>query len=183
MADLQTALTYNWGYVIVGIVLAAIVVQFLIKLADYFIEKLGITTRKSEERKADKEMLNVTTNKVNELETSIHNLQEDIAVVHEESQKSDAQISNQLTDIAILLDKLSATVDVINTMTANGNEANIEIMHDIIQRRCGEFIARKKVAPDEREWLVRNREIYTKLGGNHGLQDYVDFTLDRVEIG
>lgn len=57
---IREALSFNWGIVIIGIILAVLIFKGICELWDWFFERFGIETKSMKERRESKEKLKAT---------------------------------------------------------------------------------------------------------------------------
>lgn len=184
MAEQIRSLTeIDWIVVIVAIFVLLETIKAMMDLLGWFGKKIGVKFSWIEKNEQESKTIQETAETINVLkEQRICDIQNSIVHDKKIEQRIDV-LEESLNDVATKAQFICDSLKSINTNQTMTREALIEMLYQTIHHKCNKYIDEFKGIPaDELEDFVRLKENYTACGGNHGLQQKVQYCLDNLPI-
>lgn len=176
MSDVNLVSTIDWWQVVIGIVVGVFAIKAVWTGFDFFIDKFGITTKRTIENKDSQQLLQDTASAVQTLTASIEEIESQRQLDFNESQKQDEQVMK-------ILNSLEIKVDELDKKTIANAEGTIELLRETIDSKCDYYInTLHGIRKSDVEILVGLRDTYdnfNKLGivANHKRQAIIEKCL------
>ena len=205
MDELKQLGQIDWWYVIIAIILALVCIKFVWSLFDwFFIEKLGIETKKMKQRRLEQEELKATTELAKTTAQNLANLQtkqcndekefrnnlndymdesrKDRKALHDEMSKfSSSRVNDRKQSLQIqkeLRDSITARDVQINALVV----ANKEMLAEKINEKYKYYIGIKGIPEDEYDEFVSLHSAYNGVGGNHHGDAKFQYCIEHLPI-
>lgn len=194
----------DWWYVVIAVFVLLIVVKGFWSLFDWFVEKFGIETRKTKQRKQSEEELKATTALAKATAENLDKLQQrhskdeedfrnnlnnymaesrkDRKALHDEMTKySDNRINDRQQSLQIqkeLKESISTRDEQIHALVV----ANKEMLAEKINEKYKYYISIKGIPEDEYDEFVSLHNAYNGVGGNHHGDAKFQYCIDHLPI-
>ena len=204
MSDLKQLVEIDWWYVVIAIILLLVGIKFVWSLVDWFMEKLGIETKKMKEKRQEREELEATKELAKITAENLDKLQEkhckdeqefrnNLNNYMEESRKDRRALHNEMTrfsenrikdreqSIEIqkeLKDSIAVRDEQINALVT----ANKEILAEKINEKYKYYISINGIPEDEYEEFVSLHDAYNGVGGNHHGDAKFQYCIDHLPV-
>lgn len=187
--ELKQLAQIDWWYMFIVIILVLVCVKFVWSLVEWFIEKLGIETKKMKQRRLEREELKATTELAkttaknldklqtrctkdeSEFRNSLHDYMEesrkDRKTLHDEMVNfSNNRVNDRQQSLQIqkeLKDSITARDVQIDSLIV----ANKEMLAEKINEKYKYYISIGGIPEDEYDEFVSLHSAYNGVGGNH----------------
>ena len=204
MEELKQLAQIDWWYVAIALVLFLVVVKFIWSLLEWFGEKIGIETKKSRERRHQKEAIEAATNLANTTAENLDKLQKrhckdeeefrknlndymdesrkDRKALHDEMTRySENRIKDRAQSLEIqkeLKDSISVRDEQINALV----DANKEMLAEKINEKYKYYISIGGIPEDEYDEFVSMHKAYNGVGGNHHGDAKFEYCIEHLPI-
>lgn len=205
MDELKQLAQIDWWYVAIALAVLLIVIKFIWSLVDWlFVEKLGIETKKTREKRQDKEKLEAATKLAkttaenldklqkrhckdeedfrNNLNSYMEESRKDRKALHEEMTKySENRIKDRQQSLEIqkeLKDSISVRDEQINALV----DANKEMLAEKINEKYKYYISIGGIPEDEYDEFVSMHKAYNGVGGNHHGDAKFEYCMEHLPI-
>lgn len=204
MDNVEQLVTINWWYVITAILLLLAAAKFVWSLFDWFVEKLGIKTKKMIQRQREREDLDAvielaktTAANVDELQkrhckdeeefrnnlnTYMEESRKDRKALHDEmTTYSNNRINDRKQSLEIqkeLKDSIALRDVQIQALVA----ANKEMLAEEINKKYKYYISINGIPEDEYDEFVNLHDAYNGVGGNHNGDAKFKYCIDHLPI-
>lgn len=204
MDELKQLTQIDWWYVFLAVVLAFFVFKTLWTSGEWVVEKFGIETKKTRQRKLEREELKATTELAkttaknldklekrhtkdeDEFRNNLNNYMEesrkDRKALHDEMTKfTNNRINDRKQSLEIqkeLKDSISARDERIDSLVI----ANKEMLAEKINEKYKYYISIKGIPEDEYDEFVSLHKAYNGVGGNHHGDAKFQYCIDHLPI-
>lgn len=205
MDELRQLPQIDWWYVAIAVVVLLVVVRFVWSLIDWlFIEKLGIETKKSREKRQQKEAIEAATKLANTTAENLDKLQKrhckdeeefrnslnsymeesrkDRKALHDEMAKyGESRIKDREQSLEIqkeLRNSISVRDEQINALV----DANKEMLAEKINEKYKYYISINGIPEDEYDEFVSMHKAYNGVGGNHHGDAKFEYCIEHLPI-
>ena len=204
MDELKELAQIDWWYIFIVIILALICIKFVWSLGEWFVNKLGLETKKTKQRKLEQEELKATTELAkttaknldklqarctkdeDEFRDSLNNYMEesrkDRKALHDEMTRySDNRVNDRKQSLQIqkeLKDSISARDVQINSLII----ANKEMLAEKINEKYKYYISIQGIPEDEYDEFVSLHSAYNGVGGNHHGDAKFQYCIEHLPI-
>lgn len=205
MDNVEQLVTINWGYVILALLLLLACVKFIWSLFDwFFVEKLGIKTKKMRQREQESQQLKTTAELAKTTAENLDKLQkrhckdeeefrnnlnnymkesrEDRKALHEEMKVySNNRINDRKQSLEIqkeLKDSIASRDTQINALI----DANKETLAAKINEKYKHYIAIGGIPEDEYDEFVGLHKAYKGVGGNSHGDAKFEYCMEHLPI-
>lgn len=161
--------------ILVGIIVIAVAFKFIWELIDFWISKSGLELKWKREQKEDRVLLHTLEERVTNLEQYSKEAVTNANIVDKELQAEFADLKNVITQMAAKID------DIYNGGVEN-EAAILELLYDTISQRCHHYLDIGYIPEDEHDQFVSLLDRYKGLGGNHGLENKVNYCIKKLPI-
>ena len=205
MNELKQLIEIDWWYVVIAIVALLIVVKLLWTLGDWlFVEKLGIETKKSRERREQKEAIKAATELATATAQNLDKLQKkhcedeekfrnNLNNYMEESRKDRKALHDEMTKltnnrISDRKQSLQIQKELKNSISDRDMQisalvtANKEMLAEKINEKYKYYISIKGIPEDEYDEFVSLHEAYNGVGGNHHGDAKFQYCIEHLPI-
>ena len=212
MNDLKELMQIDWWYVIIAVCLLLFCIKAIWSLIDWiFVEKLGIETKKTKQRRRESELLQTTadlakttadlakttaenldklqkrhTQDEEEFRNNLNNYMEesrkDRKALHEEMTKfSDNRINDRKQSLEIQKE-LTDSISIRDEQISALVVANKEMLAEKINEKYKYYISIKGIPEDEYDEFVSMHKAYNGVGGNHHGDAKFQYCIDHLPI-
>ena len=204
MDDLKQLLQIDWWYVIAAILLLLIFIKFVWSLFDWFMEKIGLETKKMRQKRLDREELKATAELAkttaenldklqkrhmqdeeefrNNLNNYMEESRKDRKALHDEMTRyNDNRINDRKQSLEIqkeLKDSIAARDVQVESLVV----ANKEMLAEEINKKYKHYISIKGIPEDEYDEFVSLHKAYNGVGGNHHGDAKFQYCIDHLPI-
>lgn len=205
MDELKQLTEIDWWYVVIALIVLLVVIKFVWSLLDWlFVEKLGIETKKTRERRQQKEKLEATAKLVETTAENLDKLQKkhckdeeefrnrlndymeesrkDRKALHEEMTKySEGRIKDRKQSLEIqkeLKNSIAVRDEQINALV----DANKEMLAEKINEKYKYYISIGGIPEDEYDEFVSMHKAYNGVGGNHHGDAKFEYCMEHLSI-
>lgn len=197
MDDLKQLTQIDWWYVFVAVILALVCVKFVWSLGEWFINKVGLETKKTKQKREESELLKATAAGLSSLEKKhdkdeselkscltafIEETRNTIKVQDENNRKhweESKQIRKELTDtIKELADDNQKKCQQIGSLIV----ANKEMLAEKINEKYKYYISIGGIPEDEYDEFVSMHKAYNGVGGNHHGDAKFEYCMEHLPI-
>ena len=204
MDELKQLAEINWWYVIISLVVLLIAVKFVWSLIEWFVEKIGIETKSTREKRQQKEKLEATAKLVEATAKNLDTLQKkhckdeeefrnnlndymeesrkDRKALHEEMTKyGENRVKDRKQSLEIqkeLRNSISVREEQINALVL----ANKEILAEKINEKYKYYISIGGIPEDEYDEFVSMHKAYNGVGGNHHGDAKFEYCMEHLPI-
>ena len=205
MDELKQLPQIDWWYVAIAVVVLLVVVRFVWSLIDWlFIEKLGIETKKSREKRQQKEAIEAATKLANTTAENLDKLQKrhckdeeefrnslnsymeesrkDRKALHDEMAKyGESRLKDREQSLEIqkeLRNSISVRDEQINALV----DANKEMLAEKINEKYKYYISINGIPEDEYDEFVSMHKAYNGVGGNHHGDAKFEYCIEHLPI-
>lgn len=207
----KEALSFNWGIVIIGVVLAVIIFKGLCELWDWFFRRFEIETKSMKEKRESKERLDKTTALAEQTAQNLAVLQEsytkdekkfrdslerhmtesekDRRAMHQEMKKySENRIADRKQSFQIQRELTDSIKEIAkgqegrDLQIAALMEGSKELLGDTIDQRYYKYITLKGIPQNEVDEFDAIYNAYKGLKGNHGRQTKYEYVKNHLEV-
>jgi len=187
----------DWVYVFFAIIVALVALKFLWTLIEWFIDKLGLETKKMREKRENRELLLTTAKNLNELQDRhiqdektfrenlnayIEESRKDRKALHDEMSKyTENRINDRKQSLEIqkeLKDSIASRDEMIESLVV----ANKEMLAEKINEKYKYYISIKGIPEDEYDEFVSLHEAYNGVGGNHHGDAKFEYCIEHLPI-
>ena len=194
----------DWVYVFCAIIAALVALKFLWTLIEWFIDKLGLETKKVREKRENRELLIATTelakttaenlnklqNKHNQdekefrdnLNAYIEESREDRKALHEEMSKyRENRINDRKQSLEIqkeLKDSITSRDEKIGSLII----ANKEMLAEKINEKYKYYISIEGIPEDEYDEFISLHGAYKAVGGNHHGDSKFKYCMEHLPV-
>lgn len=204
MDELKQLPQIDWWYVIIAILALLVVVKFIWSLLDWFGEKIGFETKKSRERREQKEAIESATKLAkttaenldklqkrhcedeeefrNSLNSYMEESRKDRKSLHDEMAKyGESRIKDREQSLEIqkeLRNSISVRDEQINALV----DANKEMLAEKINEKYKYYISINGIPEDEYDEFVSMHKAYNGVGGNHHGDAKFEYCIEHLPI-
>lgn len=205
MDELKQLGQIDWWYVAIAIVVLLVAIRLIWSLIDWlFIEKLGIETKKSRERRQQKEAIEAATKLANTTAENLDKLQKrhckdeeefrnslnsymkesrkDRKALHDEMARyGESRIKDREQSLEIqkeLRNSISVRDEQINALV----DANKEMLAEKINEKYKYYISINGIPEDEYDEFVSMHKAYNGVGGNHHGDAKFEYCMEHLPI-
>lgn len=171
MSELRQIVEIDWWYVAIAVVIFLVAVKFLWSLFEWIVEKLGIETKRTREKREQKEKLEATAKLVKTTAENLDKLQKkhckdeqqfrdnlnDYMAESRKDRKALHEIQKELKESIFVRD------EQINALVL----ANKEMLAEKINEKYKYYISIGGIPEDEYDEFVSMHKAYNGVGGNH----------------
>lgn len=195
--DLEQLAQINWWYVFIALCLLLLCIKGVLSLWDWFVERFGIETKKTRQRRQECELLQKTaeglevlkqkhdkdetelkdclTSFISETRNAI--LQQDKS--NREHWETSKQIRKELTDtIKELVDDNQKKHEQIDSLIA----ANKEMLAEKINEKYKYYISINGIPEDERDEFISMHKAYNGVGGNSHGDAKFEYCMEHLPV-
>jgi hypothetical protein len=165
---IKEALSFNWGMVIIGIILAVLIFKGVCELWDWFFRRFGIETKSMKERRETKEQLKTTTDLA---KTTAENLDK----LETRHTKDEKEFRERLDNY---IDGGQEDREKINSLI----EAQKEMLAEKINEKYKYYLSIKGIPEDEYDEFVSLHTAYKGVGGNHHGDAKFNYCIEHLPI-
>lgn len=201
---IKQALAFNWGVVIIGIILAVIIFKGLCELWDWFLKRFGIETKSMRQKREDHDLLITTSKNLIELQKKhtndektirddfkeyIKESREDRKLIHD---KMDEYAQNRVSDrqqsLSIQKDLTDSIKEVAKSQGDRDKqiealmEGSKELLGDTIDQRYNKYIALDGIPQNEVDEFDAIYNAYKGLNGNHGRETKYKYVKEHLQV-
>lgn len=205
MSDLEKLGEINWWEVAIALFLLLVCIKLVWSLFDWlFIEKLGIETRRTRQRKQESEQLKATSELAKTTAENLDKLQKrhckdeeefrnslndymeesrkDRKALHDEMTKySDNRVSDRKQSLEIQKE-LKDSIAMRDVQIGALITANKEMLAEKINEKYKYYISIKGIPEDEYDEFVSLHEAYNGVGGNHHGDAKFQYCIEHLPI-
>lgn len=204
MDELKQLTQINWWDVAIALVIALVAVKFIWSLGEWCVEKFGIETKRTRERREQREKLDATAKLVEATAKNLDNLQKkhckdeqvfrnnlndymaesrkDRKALHDEMTRySENRIKDREQSLEIqkeLKDSISVRDEQINALVL----ANKEMLAEKINEKYKYYISIGGIPEDEYDEFVSMHKAYNGVGGNHHGDAKFEYCMEHLPI-
>lgn len=205
MEQLKELAQIDWWQVFLAIILLLVCIKFLWMLADwFFVEKLGLKTRKMRQREKESELLKTTTELAKTTAENLDKLQkrhtedeeefrENLNNYMEESRKDRKALHDEMKQFTInrvndrqqslqiqkeLKDSISSRDVRIEALVT----ANKELLGEKINEKYKYYISIKGIPEDEYDEFVNLHTAYKGCGGNSSGDAKFEYCINHLRV-
>jgi cell division protein FtsI/penicillin-binding protein 2 len=204
MDELKQLPQIDWWYVIIAILALLVVIKFIWSLLDWFGEKIGFETKKSRERREQKEAIESATKLAkttaenldrlqkrhcedeeefrNSLNSYMEESRKDRKSLHDEMAKyGESRIKDREQSLEIqkeLRNSISVRDEQINALV----DANKEMLAEKINEKYKYYISINGIPEDEYDEFVSMHKAYNGVGGNHHGDAKFEYCIEHLPI-
>jgi len=204
MGELKQLAQIDWWYIFIVIILALVCVKFVWSLGEWFVNKIGLETKKTRQRRLEREELKATTELAKTTAQNLDKLQKrcikdedefkdslnsymdesrkDRKVLHDEMTRySDNRVNDRKQSLQIqkeLKDSISARDVQIQSLII----ANKEMLAEKINEKYKYYISIKGIPEDEYDEFVSLHSAYNGVGGNHHGDAKFQYCIEHLPI-
>jgi len=204
MAELNQLGQINWWYVFIALILALVCVKFVWSLGEWFVNKLGIETKKTRQRRLEQEELKATTELAkttaqnldrlekrhtkdeqdfrNNLNNYMEESRRDRKAIHDEMTRySDNRANDRKQSLEIqkeLKESISARDEQVGSLIV----AQKEILAEKINEKYKNYISIGGIPEDEYDEFVSLHAAYNGVGGNHHGDAKFQYCIEHLPI-
>ena len=204
MGELKQLAQIDWWYIFIVIILALVCVKFVWSLGEWFVNKIGLETKKTRQRRLEREELKATTELAKTTAQNLDKLQKrcikdedefkdslnsymdesrkDRKVLHDEMTRySDNRVNDRKQSLQIqkeLKDSISARDVQIQSLII----ANKEMLAEKINEKYKYYISIKEIPEDEYDEFVSLHSAYNGVGGNHHGDAKFQYCIEHLPI-
>lgn len=197
MEDLKQLAQIDWWYVFAAVILALVCVKFIWSLGEWFVNKIGIETKKMKQKREESELLKATAAGLSALEKRhdkeeselkscltafIEETRNTIKAQDESNRKhweESKQIRKELTEtIKELADDNQKKCEQIGSLII----ANKEMLAEKINEKYKYYISIGGIPEDEYDEFVSMHKAYNGVGGNHHGDAKFEYCMEHLPI-
>lgn len=205
MDELKELTQIDWWYVIIALCVLLVCVKFIWSLLDWLlVEKLGVETKKTQQRRQDRKTLEATTELAKKTAENLDKLQQrhikdeedfrnslnnymeesrrDRKALHSEMTKlTNNRINDRKQSLEIqkeLKDSISERDTRIDSLVI----ANKEMLAEKINEKYKYYINIKGIPEDEYDEFVSLHKAYNGVGGNHHGDAKFQYCIEHLPI-
>ena len=197
MEDLKQLAQIDWWYVFAAVILALVCVKFIWSLGEWFVNKIGIETKKMKQKREESELLKATAAGLSALEKKhdkdeselktcltkfIEETRNTIKAQDESNRKhweESKQIRKELTEtIKELADDNQKKCEQIGSLIV----ANKEMLAEKINEKYKYYISIGGIPEDEYDEFVSMHKAYNGVGGNHHGDAKFEYCMEHLPI-
>lgn len=202
--QVQNLTQYNWFVVVSAIIVAMLAFKFLSDLFEWFVNKFGIETKSTREKRENKELLNTTAENLAKLqdrhtddeETFRKNLndymkesREDRKSLHAEmKQYSQNRVDDRKQSLKIQ-EELKESIKAISDSNVENDkqivsliQAQKEMLAEKINEKYKYYLSIGGVPEDERDEFISLHDAYKGVGGNHNGDAKFEYCINHLPI-
>jgi anion-transporting ArsA/GET3 family ATPase len=204
MKELEQLAQIDWWYIFIVIILALVCVKFVWSLGEWFVNKIGLETKKMRQKRLEQEELKATTELAkttaqnldklqkrctkdeDEFRNSLNNYMDesrkDRKALHDEMTRySDNRINDRKQSLQIqkeLKDSISSRDVQIKSLII----ANKEMLAEKINEKYKYYISIQGIPEDEYDEFVSLHSAYNGVGGNHHGDAKFQYCIEHLPI-
>lgn len=187
MNDVNAFFNVDFKNVIIGVLLFLVCFQYIFKLVKWMIDTFGIEFKWKRKNDETKELVSKHDKIITELVDYNNNIRNDheLLLKHdiliEKILKGNEDILNEMKNNTNITTKISMNLNKLEIEQSLLKDSQIEFLRDRIGQRVRYYMHTLKGIPiDEVSELEDLIGVYTKIGGNHGMETQVQFCLDSL---
>ena len=204
MDELRQLIQIDWWNIFIAVILALVCVKFVWSLCEWFVNKVGLETKKTRQKRLEQEELKATTELAkttaknldklqirctkdeDEFRESLNNYMEesrkDRKALHDEMTRySDNRVNDRKQSLQIqkeLKDSISSRDEQINSLIV----ANKEMLAEKINEKYKYYISIQGIPEDEYDEFVSLHGAYNGVGGNHHGDAKFQYCIEHLPI-
>lgn len=204
MDELKQLTQIDWWYVAIAVVVFLVAARFIWGLVEWFVGKLGIETKRTREKREQKEAIEAATELAKTTAENLDRLQKrhckdeqefrdslnsymeesrrDRKALHEEMTRySENRVKDREQSLAIqreLADSISVRDEQINALV----DANKEVLAEKINEKYKYYISINGIPEDEYDEFVSMHKAYNGVGGNHHGDAKFEYCIEHLPI-
>lgn len=204
MEDIKELAHIDWWYVVIAVVLLFVVIKYGWQLVEWFVEKLGIETKRMRQRRQDREALaeaielaKTTAENLNKLQlrctqdeeefrNNLHNYMEesrkDRKDLHDEMTKFSNNRVNDRQQSLQIQKELKDSILMRDVQIQALVTANKEMLAEKINEKYKFYISINGVPEDEYDEFVSLHKAYNGVGGNHHGDAKFQYCIEHLPI-
>lgn len=205
MDNVEQLAQINWWYVIIAVLLFLVCVKFVWSLFDwFFVEKLGIETKKMKQKRQESEQLKATTELAKTTAKNLDKLQQrhckdeeefrnNLNTYMEESRKDRKALhdemtvysNNRINDRKQSLEiqkELKESIAIRDAQIESLVVANKEMLAEKINEKYKYYISINGIPEDEYDEFVSLHKAYKGLGGNSHGDAKFQYCMEHLSI-
>lgn len=204
MEELKQLAQIDWWYIFIVIILALVCVKFVWSLGEWFVNKIGLETKKMKQRRLEQEELKATTELAKTTAQNLDKLQKrctkdedefrnSLSDYMDESRKDRRALHNEMTNYSNnrindrkqsiqiqkeLKDSIAVRDVQINALV----EAQKEMLAEKINEKYKHYISINGIPEDEYDEFVSLHKAYNGVGGNHHGDAKFQYCIEHLPI-